>query len=83
LNKNRYLFAYDINGVCLFHPAIPELVGWNSLEFKDMNGQPVVRWINGIRHRPKPDASGWLFYLWPGRFIYSLRICSPYPARTF
>jgi hypothetical protein len=64
LNKSRYLFAYDINGVCLFHPAIPELVGWNSLEFKDMNGKPVGRWINEIGHRPEPDASGWLFYLW-------------------
>jgi hypothetical protein len=64
LNHNHYLFVYDINGICLFHPAIPELVGRNLLDFKDMNGKPVGRWINEIGHRPRPDASGWIFYLW-------------------
>jgi hypothetical protein len=64
LNDRHYLFVYDINGVCLFHPAIPALVGWNVLDFKDMNGKPVGRWIVEIGHRPGPDASGWLFYLW-------------------
>jgi hypothetical protein len=64
LNDRHYLFVYDANSVCLFHPAIPELVGWNLLDFKDMNGKPVGQWINEIGHRPQPDASGWLFYLW-------------------
>ena len=64
LDDSHYLFVYDINGVCLFHPAIPELVGRNLLDFKDMNGKPVGRWINEIGHRPERDASGWVFYLW-------------------
>jgi signal transduction histidine kinase len=64
LKDNHYLFVYDINGVCLFHPAIPDLVGRNLLDIKDMNGKPVGRWINEIGHRPEPDASGWVFYLW-------------------
>jgi hypothetical protein len=64
LKDNHYLFVYDINGVCLFHPAIPDLVGRNLLDLKDMNGKPVGRWINEIGHRPEPDASGWVFYLW-------------------
>ena len=51
LDDSHYLFVYDINGVCLFHP-------------KDMNGKPVGRWINEIGHRPERDASGWVFYLW-------------------
>jgi hypothetical protein len=64
LNDSQYLFVYDINGVCLFHPAIPELRGRNLLDYRDMNGRPVGRWINEIGHRPEPDASGWIFYLW-------------------
>jgi hypothetical protein len=64
LDDSHYLFVYDINGICLFHPAIPELVGRNLLDLKDMNGKPVGRWINEIGHRPEPDASDWVFYLW-------------------
>lgn len=64
LDDSHYLFIYDITGVCLFHPAIPELVGRNISGFKDMNGKPVGRWITEIGHRPEPDASEWIFYLW-------------------
>jgi hypothetical protein len=64
LNDRHYLFIYDINGVCLFHPAIPELVGRHLLDLEDMNGRPIGRWINEIGQRPEPDASGWIFYLW-------------------
>ncbi|MEI7727240.1 MAG: hypothetical protein WCK09_19170, partial [Bacteroidota bacterium] len=24
---NRYLFAYDLDGTCIFHPVTPELIG--------------------------------------------------------
>jgi hypothetical protein len=64
LNDRHYLFIYDINGVCLFHPAIPQLVGRHLLDLKDMNGRPIGQWINDIGQRPEPDASGWIFYLW-------------------
>jgi xanthine permease XanP len=30
-DKWHYLFIYDLNGVCLFHPASPELIGRNLL----------------------------------------------------
>jgi cytochrome c len=63
-NNRHYLFVYDNSGVCLFHPAIPQLEGWNLLDFKDIDGRPVGRWINEIGHQPGPDASGWLFYKW-------------------
>ena len=64
LSGSHYLFIYDLNGVCLFHPAIPELLGKNLLDLRDMNGKPVGHWINEIGYRPEPDASGWIFYLW-------------------
>jgi signal transduction histidine kinase len=66
-NKWRYLFVYDLNGVCLCHPASPELIGRNLLDMKDLNGKPIGRWINAIGQRPEPNASGWIFYLWEAR----------------
>jgi signal transduction histidine kinase len=66
-NGTYYLFIYDINGVCLFHPVDPELVGKDLINLKDMNGKPVIREITDIGHYPGPKASGWVFYLWEER----------------
>jgi len=64
LNRKYYLFVYDISGICVFHPATPELVGRNLMQFRDMNGLPVLRYITDVGRRPARDASGWVFYLW-------------------
>jgi signal transduction histidine kinase len=66
-NVTYYIFIYDVNGVCLFHPAEPELVGKNLINLKDMNGKPILREITEIGRRPGPKASGWIFYLWARR----------------
>jgi signal transduction histidine kinase len=66
-NETHYLFIYDIDGTSVFHPVIPELVGKNLMNLKDMNGKPVIREITDIGHLPGPRASGWVFYLWEGR----------------
>ena len=64
LNQKYYLFVYDISGTCLFQPINPELVGKNLMQFRDMNGKPIVRTITDIGRRPERDASDWMFYLW-------------------
>lgn len=64
LNENYYLFVYDISGTCLFQPINPKLVGKNLIQFRDMNGKPIVRTITDIGRRPERDASDWMFYLW-------------------
>lgn len=64
LNKKYYLFVYDTSGTCLFQPINPKLVGKNLLQFRDMNGKPIVRTITEIGRRPERDASDWMFYLW-------------------
>lgn len=66
-NDTYYLFIYDIDGVCLFHPVAPELVGRNLLGLKDMNGKPMVKNITDIGRGQDPKASGWVFYLWEPR----------------
>ncbi len=64
LNRKYYLFIYDVSGKCVFHPVNPELVGKNLMDLRDMNGEPVIRFITDIGRRPQRDASGWVFYLW-------------------
>lgn len=63
-NDTYYLFVYDRNGINLFHAALPELVGRNLADLKDMNGKPVLRFITDIGRQPQRDAHGWVFYLW-------------------
>lgn len=67
LNEKYYFFIYDAEGTCVFHGASPELVGKNLLDFKDMHGKPVIRYITEIGRGPAPDANGWVFYLWPDK----------------
>lgn len=59
-----YLFVYDLDGNCVYHPIEKELVGMNLLNFKDIDGRPVIRLITDIGKNPLPDASGWAFYKW-------------------
>jgi signal transduction histidine kinase len=60
---NRYLFVYDLNGKCLFHPVERELVGRDLLDFKDLDGKPVIRHIIEAATREYPSG-GWVHYLW-------------------
>jgi signal transduction histidine kinase len=61
---STYLFVYDLDGVCVFHAATPDLMGKNLLPLRDMNGKPVIRYITDVGRRPEPDAAEWVFYLW-------------------
>jgi hypothetical protein len=67
LNEKYYFFVYDGNGTCVFHAVSPDLVGKNLLDFRDMHGKPVIRYITDIGRQPEPDAHGWVFYLWPDK----------------
>jgi len=67
LNDSYYLFVYDADAVCLFHPGNPEMVGKSLINFRDMNGKPVGQWVRNLGQRPEPNASRWIFYLWEPR----------------
>ncbi len=67
LNDTYYLFVYDADAVCLFHPATPELVGKSLIKFHDMNGKPIGEWVRDLGQRPDLHASRWIFYLWEPR----------------
>jgi signal transduction histidine kinase len=60
---NKYLFIYDFEGKCIFHPIEKEFVGKNMIDMCDMNGKPVIRFIINIASNTlKPK--GWVHYLW-------------------
>ena len=80
----RYIFIYDLSGVCIFHPVLKEAVGKNMLELKDMNGKPIIQFIQAIASNTKKPY-GWVHCLWaePGEIfpswknIYVMRVKGP------
>ena len=66
-NDTYYIFIYDLDGTCVFHPITTQLIGSNLIHLKDMNGKPVIRMITDIGRKPQKHASGWVFYLWEER----------------
>ncbi|PYJ25990.1 MAG: hypothetical protein DME91_01015 [Verrucomicrobia bacterium] len=62
-----YLFVYEPDGTCVFHPLQPDWVGKNMSELRDMNGKPMVQLVAAVSEKPQKDASGWVFYLWPDK----------------
>ncbi len=66
-NDDYYIFIYDLDGTCVFHPVTKQLIGSNLIHLKDMNGKPVIRMITDIARKPEKHASGWVFYLWEER----------------
>ncbi|MEI7981556.1 MAG: cache domain-containing protein [Bacteroidota bacterium] len=84
LSGNRYLFAYDLDGTCIFHPVSPELIGRNIIKMKDLNGKPVIGEIVQIASNTK-HPYGWVHYLWmePGEIYpeykssYIMRLTDP------
>ena len=60
---NRYLFVYDLDGKCLFHPVERQLVGEDLMDFRDLDGKPVIRHIVETAVRKYPSG-GWIHYLW-------------------
>lgn len=56
--KDRDLFvvAYDLNGVCLAYAPNPKLVGKNLIDLKDPNGVELIRMLTTLA---KEKGKGW------------------------
>jgi signal transduction histidine kinase len=68
----KYIFIYDLSGVCIFHPVLKESVGKNLLGIKDINGKPIDQLILSIASNAEKPY-GWIHYLWaePGEIFPS------------
>lgn len=56
-----YVDIHDLNGVCVAHPTVPENVGKNVLDQKDLNGKYWIKDI--IEDTKKGSTSGWTRYV--------------------
>lgn len=72
LSGTWYIFVYDLDGTCIFHPVQKDFIGQNLIDLKDINGKPIIRFIVNIASRPG-ESSGWIHYLWaePGELFPS------------
>ncbi|MFZ9853972.1 MAG: cache domain-containing protein [Limisphaerales bacterium] len=71
-----YLFVYNTNGLCVFHPVEPGLEGRNILDLQDIDGRHPIRGIVGVK------SSGWVHFRWmpPGGIFPLWKSC--YVERT-
>ena len=60
--KDAYIFVIDPKGVCLVHPAFPNLEGRNLIQEKDSEQKFFIREMLMIA---ESKGSGWVDYLWP------------------
>jgi signal transduction histidine kinase len=60
--KDAYIFVMDSNGVELFNPAFPNLVGRSLLDFQDTESKLLIREMLAV---VRTRGSGWVDYMWP------------------
>ena len=57
-DRDLYVFAYDDTGTCVAHGANKGLIGKNLIEFKDVDGKPLIREIVSVKD------TGWVEFKW-------------------
>jgi signal transduction histidine kinase len=62
VEKDLYVFIYDLNGTLLAHGGNPALVGQNRRDLRDANGKLVVSEIIDVA---KQSGRGSVDYAWP------------------
>lgn len=62
IDRDLYVFVYDLNGTVVAHGANPSLVGQNRLDVKDANGKLVV---SALVDMAKQSGQGSVDYAWP------------------
>jgi signal transduction histidine kinase len=55
-----YIFAYDLNGICLSQGQKPKLVGKSRIDVEDVNGK---KYIQEMVELAKAKGSGWVDYM--------------------
>lgn len=58
---NIYVFACNLNGICVAHGHNPGLIGQNLINLKDSRNKYIIKNLIKIA---KTKKSGWLNYIW-------------------
>ena len=62
-NDLFYIYVYATNGLCLYHPAMPDFEGRNLLNITDAEGHKVLQMAFEAGDDPD-NPHGWLHYSW-------------------
>lgn len=57
-DRDLYVFAYDDAGTCVAHGANKGLIGKNLIDFKDVDGKPLIREIVATK------TTAWVDFKW-------------------
>ena len=60
IKGERYVFAYDFNGIALANPYRPDFVGNSKLDLKDTNGVGLIKNLVSVAKR----GNGYAYYVW-------------------
>jgi len=65
----NYLYIYDLQGNCLYHAGMPDLMHKNLSEISDIDDKPIQQMILEALENPQ-NPHGWVHYTWwkPGKF---------------
>jgi len=61
VDGEKYIFAFDMKGVCLVHPVNPKLVDRNLYNLRDSKKKRFVQEFTKVI---KADGKGWVQYHW-------------------
>lgn len=61
VEKDLYVFVYDLSGTVVANGAHPTLIGKNRHDLVDANGKQVVSELIGVARR---SGHGWIDYSW-------------------
>jgi len=75
-DRDLYVFVYDNAGTCVAHGANKGMIGKNLIDFKDVDGKPLIKEIVAVK-----DV-GWVEFKWKNPQTSEVQKKSSYVVRV-
>jgi cytochrome c len=79
VDRNLYIFVYNMSGKNLAHGANPRMVGKDQIEMKDVDGKYIIR---SFIELTSAKGSGWVDYKWPNPVTKAIESKSSYVEKV-
>ncbi|HEU4775683.1 MAG TPA: cache domain-containing protein [Telluria sp.] len=79
VDRNLYIFVYNMNGKNLAHGANPRMVGKDQIEMRDVDGKYIVRSFIELTNA---KGKGWVDYKWPNPVTKAIESKSSYVEKV-
>jgi cytochrome c len=79
IDRNLYIFVYDMNGVCVAIGNNPRMVGKLLIDLRDPDGVFQVRKFIEVANT---KGSGWIDYKWPNPVTKQIQAKSSYVEKA-